>query len=620
MGDLVPNKPHKFQFDKSTRELAERLIKNYLSAHIGKITLAVSFMLVVAIATGVQVKMLEPAINEVLGKGNKDLAILLPVLFFVISVVKGFASYGQTILMQKTGLRVVVALQNQMFHRIVDADLAFINRGATGKLISRFTIDLLFLRDAVTKAFTGIGRDLIKVLVLVAVMIHTNWQLALMVIFVFPASIWPIVYIGKRMRSISDQTQQRLGGITSFLDEVFKGMRQVKADGMEGFERRRASEEFETVFALHYKAGKTRSRTYPIMEIMIGIAGSGILGYAGYRVIAGDNDIVMDINAGQFVTFFLAMVVAYQPVRGLANLNASLQQGMAAAERVFSMIDYKPEIVSKPEAIVLEVKKGEVRFENISFAYEEGKQALSSINLLAPPGQTVALVGPSGAGKSTILNLIPRFYDADQGQINIDGVNVCDVTLDSLRAQISLVSQEVILFNDTVRANIAYGCPGAKESEIIDVAKAAAAHEFISELAEGYDTEVGERGVRLSGGQRQRISIARAMLRNTPILLLDEATSALDSASERKVQEALGRLIDGRTTIVIAHRLSTVTNADVIYVLNEGKIVEQGTHSSLLAEDGLYAQLCRIQFEDNAALGSDSATSQELTPTNTNKA
>ena len=604
----------KFQFDKSTRELAERLIKSYLSAHVGKIAIAVFLMLIVAIATGVQVKMLEPAINEVLGKGNRELALVLPILFFIISVVKGFASYGQTILMQKTGLRVVVALQNQMFHRVVNADLAFIHRGATGKLISRFTIDLLFLRDAVTKAFTGIGRDLIKVVVLVAVMIHTNWQLALMVILVFPASIWPIIYIGKRMRRISDQTQQRIGGITSFLDEVFKGMRQVKADGMENFERNRAEQEFETVFNLHYKAGRTRSRTYPIMEVMIGIAGAGILGYAGYRVITGANDVVMDINAGQFVTFFLAMIVAYQPVRGLANLNASLQQGMAAAERVFSMIDYQPEIVSKPGAIALKVEKGDICFENVSFAYENGKQALSAINIKASSGKTIALVGPSGAGKSSILNLIPRFYDVDSGQVNIDGVNVRDVTLESLRSQISFVSQEVILFNDTIRANIAYGCPQALNSEILAASKAAAAHDFIKELSDGYDTVVGERGVKLSGGQRQRISIARAMLRNAPILLLDEATSALDSASERKVQHAIGRLIDGRTTFVIAHRLSTVTNADLIYVLNEGSVVEQGTHASLLAADGLYAQLCHIQFEDNALIDGADSTNQKSNP------
>lgn len=607
----MAKKSQKFQFDKSTRELVSRLLKNYLSEHVGKIAVAISLMIVVALATGVQVKMLEPAINEVLGKSNKELALMLPILFLAISVVKGFASYGQTVLMQKTGLRVVVELQNQMFHRVIDADLAFIHQDATGKMISRFTIDLLFLRDAVTKAFTGIGRDLIKVVVLVGVMIHTNWQLALMVIFVFPASVYPIVYIGKRMRRISDQTQQRIGGITSFLDEVFKGMRQVKADGMENYERGRASDEFETVFALHYKAGKTRSRTYPIMEIMIGIAGGGILGYAGYRVISGDGSAVMNINAGEFVTFFLAMVVAYQPVRGLANLNASLQQGMAAAERVFSMIDYEPDIVSRPDAKPLAVASGEVRFEDVRFAYEDDKSALAGIDLVAPAGQTVALVGPSGAGKSTILNLIPRFYDVDQGRVTIDGTDVREATLESLRSQISLVSQEVILFNDTVRANITYSCPDATEADIVAAAKAAAAHDFILELSDGYDTEVGERGVKLSGGQRQRISIARAMLRNAPILLLDEATSALDSASERQVQAALGRLMQGRTTLVIAHRLSTVTNADLIYVLNEGKVVEQGTHASLLAEDGLYAHLCRIQFEDSAALGGAQAETPE---------
>ena len=599
----MAKKNPKFQFDKSTRELAGRIMKNYLGDHLGKISMALFLMVVVALATGWQVKMLEPAINDVLRDGNRQQAVLLPILFFLSCLVKGFASYGQTVLMQKTGLRVDVALQNEMFDRIVTADLAYIYGGATGKLMSRFTIDLLYLRDAVTKSFTGIGRDLLKVIVLIGVMFHTHWQLALIVVFVFPASVYPIVYIGKRMRRISDHTQQRIGGITSFLDEVFKGMRQVKADGVEEFERGRASDAFEELFALHYKAGRTRSRTYPIMELMIGIAGSSILGFAGYHVISHGANNSLAIDAGQFVTFFLAMTVAYQPVRALANLNASLQQGMAAAERVFSIVDYRPSIVNKPDAKLLEVTKGEVVFVGVKFSYGEEKNALESIDVKIPAGKTVALVGPSGAGKSTMLNMIPRFYDVKTGAVKIDGVDVRDVTLGSLRSQIAFVSQDAILFNDTIRANIAYGCPELSDEEIIAVAQDAAAHEFIMELSEGYDTDIGERGVKLSGGERQRISIARAMLRNAPILLLDEATSALDAASERQVQKALARLMEGRTTLVIAHRLSTVTKANLIVVMNAGKVVEQGTHASLLADDGLYAQLCRIQFEDSAALG-----------------
>ncbi len=604
----MAKKAPKFQFNKSTWELAGRIMRNYLGDHLGKISMAILLMVVVALATGWQVKMLEPAINDVLRGGDRQQAVLLPILFFITCLVKGFASYGQTVLMQKTGLRVDVALQNEMFDRIVSADLAYIHGDATGKLMSRFTIDLLFLRDAVTKSFTGIGRDLLKVIVLIGVMFHTHWQLALMVLFVFPASVYPIVYIGKRMRRISDHTQQRIGSITSFLDEVFKGMRQVKADGMEEFERGRASNAFEELFSLHYKAGRTRSRTYPIMELMIGIAGGGILGFAGYHVITQGTNNSLAIDAGQFVTFFLAMIVAYQPVRALANLNASLQQGMAAAERVFSIIDYKPSIVSKPDAKTLHVTEGEVEFVNVEFAYEDEKAALKNIDIRIPAGKTVALVGPSGAGKSTMLNMIPRFYDVAMGAVKIDDVDVRDVTLDSLRAQIAFVSQDSILFNDTIKANIAYGCPDFLDEDIIAAAKGAVAHDFIMQLSEGYDTYVGERGVKLSGGERQRISIARAMLRNAPILLLDEATSALDATSERQVQAALSRLMAGRTTLVIAHRLSTVTKADLIVVLNEGTVLEQGTHTSLLANDGLYAQLCRIQFEDNAALNKSDET------------
>jgi subfamily B ATP-binding cassette protein MsbA len=329
---------------------------------------------------------------------------------------------------------------------------------------------------------------------------------------------------------------------------------------------------------------------------MIGLALASVLAWGGHKTLANE------IDVGQFMAFFTAALLAYQPLRSLANLNASLQLGLAAADRIFHLLDYEPEIINAPDAIQLQPRDGGVSFENVSFSYDEEKSALIDTTITFAAGKTTALVGPSGAGKSTILNLIPRFYDAQSGRVLIDGQDIGKVTIGSLRKSIALVSQEVTMFNDTVRANIAYAVDGASDTDVIDAAKAAAAHEFIMELPFGYDTMVGERGLRLSGGQRQRISIARAMLKNAPILLLDEATSSLDSESEHQVHTALTRLMQGRTTIVIAHRLSTVSDADCIYVLEKGRVVESGTHSELYSQDGLYAHYCRMQLDDGQSL------------------
>ncbi len=580
----------------STTGLSQRLFRDYLRGQLKSIAVAVVCMIITAAATAAMAKLVEPALNKLLVKPDENLLWLLPLGFLLAAIVKGSANFVQTVLMQKVGLRMIAMMQDQMFNSIMSADLAYIQSDSTGRQMTRFTNDVQFLRDATVKAFTGIGRDLMMVVFLAAVMIQLNWEMSLIALVFMPISIFPIVYIGRRLRRISRDTQESIGTVASYLDDVFKAAREVKAYATEDYERSRAHEFFESIYNHFLKAGRTRARMSPILETMIGLALASVLAWGGHKTLANE------IDVGQFMAFFTAALLAYQPIRSLANLNASLQLGLAAADRIFHLLDYEPKVIDAPDAIQLQPRDGGVSFDNVSFSYDEEKSALIDTTITFAAGKTTALVGPSGAGKSTILNLIPRFYDAQSGRVLIDGQDIGKVTIGSLRKSIALVSQEVTMFNDTVRANIAYAGDGASDTDVIDAAKAAAAHEFIMELPLGYDTMVGERGLRLSGGQRQRISIARAMLKNAPILLLDEATSSLDSESEHQVHTALTRLMQGRTTIVIAHRLSTVSDADCIYVLEKGRVVESGTHSELYSQDGLYAHYCRMQLDDGQSL------------------
>jgi len=574
----------------STLSLVRRLWRDHMRTHWPRIAAAVLCMILVALCVGVQAKLVEPILDHVLNKGAEWLIWAISLGFLATAIIKGLSNFAQSLLMQSVGLRVVQRLQGEMFHSILNADLAFFGREGTGRQLSRFTNDVNYLRNAVVKAFTGMGRDILVLAVLIGVSLHLNWRMAVAAFVILPLAAFPIVKIGRRLRRVSADTQVEYGQMTALLDDSFKGARQVKAYTIEAHEQGRAEAAFATMYKLVLRAIRIRSTSYPIMETLIGVAIAGILIWGGYQIIWGQTTV------GAFVGFIYALIAAYQPMRSLANINASLQEGLAAAQRIFAVIDYRSPIRECPDAGPLAVTDGAIKIEGATFSYGEDVAALSEISLDVPGGETVALVGPSGAGKSTVLNLIPRFYDVDAGTITIDGQDLRDVTIASLRTAIGLVSQETGLFNDTVRANIAYGRPGASDEDIVAAAQAAAAHDFIQDLPDGYDTLVGERGLRLSGGQRQRIAIARAMLKNAPILLLDEATSALDSESERVVQQALERLTVGRTTIVIAHRLSTVKDADLIYVLDGGRVCEKGTHAELLRKGGLYARLCQVQF------------------------
>jgi subfamily B ATP-binding cassette protein MsbA len=547
-------------------------------------------------ATAGLAKLMEPIIDDVFKSENVHMLQVVSLGVLGLFLIKGLASYGESLTMNYIGQRIIANIQTDLFSHLIRADLQFFHAHSSGTLMSRCTNDVNLMKGVVSNTITSLGKDFITLIFLVSVMFYQDWVLSSITFFVFPVAVIPIVRIGKRMRKISTHTQQETGAFLSFLKEVFQGARLVKAYNMEAHEINRAKKVIESLLKLSLKSNRIKSLSSPIMETLGGIAIVVVISYGGYEVIQGKN------TAGAFFSFIAALLLAYEPMKRLANLNANLQEGLAAATRIFSILDGEPHIQDMPDARIIPIKKGEVSFKKVDFQYETGKQVLKEVSFEIPTGKRIALVGPSGSGKSTLMNLIPRFYDIEKGAILIDGVNIKEVSLMALRNSMALVSQEVTLFDDTIRANILYGRPGASEEDIIKAAKDAAAHAFILKLPKGYDTVVGESGVKLSGGQRQRLSIARALLKNAPLLLLDEATSSLDTKSEHEVQKALDRLMKGRTCLIVAHRLSTVRNAHNIVVLEEGKIVEQGTHNQLVKKAGVYAQLCQWQLvkEDHA--------------------
>ena len=576
--------------------LVARLARDFMRPHAKRIALAFLLMGLAAASTALRAWLMQPVLDNIFLARDGSLLLLLAGGALALAVVKGLSDYGDAVLMTRVGQRIIADVQKALFARLMRADLAYFHAHPTGTLISRFTSDAVLLRGAAANVLGGMGKDAVTVAFLIAVMFYQDWLLGLVSFFVFPLAIHPIVGIGRRIRRVAANTQAEIGQLTTLLSQTFQGARHVKAYGMEAYEERRAAGLFERLFALIVRAGRTRSRASPMMEALGGAAIAAVILYGGHQVIAGTR------TPGALFSFITALLLAYQPLKNLANLNSSLQEGLAAAERIFEVLDIEPTIRDKPGARPLRIAGGEIRFDSVRFGYASSAVALDGLSLVVPAGYTVALVGPSGAGKSTILNLIPRFFDVDAGSIAIDGQDVRSVTLASLRGAIALVAQEVSLFDDTVHANIAYGRFDASGAEVEAAARAAAADGFIRELPNGYGTLVGEHGVRLSGGQRQRIAIARAMLKDAPILLLDEATSALDSESERQVQAALRALMHGRTTLVIAHRLSTVQGADLICVVDRGHIVEIGRHAELLAHDGRYARLHATQFADEPGL------------------
>lgn len=583
-------------FDSTTGALVTRLLREHIRPYRYRFLLALVFMVLAAIATAALPWLLKPIFDDVFHSGRVDLLALLCGAVFLSFFIKGAASYGEAVTMMYVGQRIISDIQNRLFKHLMRADLAFFHEMTSGDLISRFTNDINLMRNAVATVVVGLGKDALTLAFLVGLMFSRDWTLASIAFVVFPLTVFPIAKIGRKMRKVASRTQEELSNFTSQLTQVFQGVRVVKAYGMEDYETQKAKSLIERLFGLIYKTARVRSAMHPIIETLGGLAIISVLAYGGWQVIHASR------TTGDFMSFILALLLVYEPLKRLGNLNSNLQEGLAAAVRVFDVIDITPAIKDLPLSKTLPPVQGDLTFHDVTFLYPNGRRAIKDLSVTIPTGTTVAFVGASGAGKSTLINLIARFYDVTSGSIMIDGYNIKDVTIESLREKIALVSQEVVLFDDTIANNIAYGNQKASQEDIVAAAKAAAADEFIQRLPQQYDTVVGENAVKISGGQRQRLAIARAMLKNAPILLLDEATSALDTDSERQVQSALKVLMKGRTTLMVAHRLSTVVEATMIYVLDDGEIVESGNHHQLLGQAGVYARLWQAQSQTSMVL------------------
>lgn len=568
-------------------------ILSYLHQYRFRLIVACLCAAGVAGMSGLYAWLVQPVLDEIFIAKDQLLLLVLPLVILGAATLKGLFSYGQAYLMSYVGYRVVAEVRQQLFGHFLRMSLPFHRKHSSGRLVARVINDVNEMANAIPNVIRDLFQQGLTLLVLTGVAFYQNWRLATALLVVMPVSIYAIVKIGRRLRKLAVRGQESMGDMASTLKEAFAGIRLVKAYGGEQVEQQRFAKGNAAYVRAFTKSGQLSALTSPLLEV-IGIGGIAfIIWYGGFSVIDGQ------MKPGEFFSFLAAMFLAYAPLKKLASANVLVQRAIAAANRVFEMLDMEHEFVRDRGRATLPDISRSLEFQNVSFRYEGSDDpAIERINLTVKFGEVIALVGKSGSGKSTLMSLVPRFYDPSEGRILIDGMDLKEVTLTSLRAQIAIVSQETVLFDESVRANIAYGRPDASEEEIVQAAQAGYAWEFIEELPDGLATLIGENGVTLSGGQRQRLAIARAILRNPPLLILDEATSALDTESERKVQAALAELMKNRTTLVIAHRLSTVQHADRIVVLDEGRVVEAGIHHELLRRNGVYTRLHQTQFHD----------------------
>lgn len=562
----------------------------YIKGNRFNLFLAMICMVVVAATTAATAFIVKPVLDDIFLNKNVTMLRIIPFAVVIIFVLRGVGMYGQEFLMQYVGESIIKRLRDSLYDRITDLSLAFFHKERTGVLMSRITFDVNVIKNMVSTAVTGALRDCFSIVGLTGVIFYRDWKLALISFFVLPFAFFPIVKFGRRVRRFSTRGQESMADLNAFLHETFTGNKIVKAFGREDDEKKFFFEKSHKVFRFEVKSLRAKALTSPVMEVLGGIGVALVIWYGGNGVVAGTS------TPGTFFSFMTAVMLLYPPVKKLTKLNNTVQQGLAAVDRVFDILETESEIHDASDPIAIQTGSHQITFDNVSFSYDGSETVLKNINLDVNPGEVIALVGMSGGGKTSLVNLIPRFYDVTQGAIKLDGVDIKDIAISDLRKEVAIVTQEPILFNDTIKRNIAYGKPNATDLEIENAAKAAYIYKFIDSLPKRFDTVIGELGSRLSGGEKQRMCIARALLKDAPILILDEATASLDTEAERLVQKALENLMQSRTSFVIAHRLSTIAYANRIIVIIGGRIVEEGQHEDLLEQKGEYYNLYQMQY------------------------
>jgi subfamily B ATP-binding cassette protein MsbA len=590
---VTKNKKHPINSPdyKNNFYLAKRLFITYVFPYKFKFFISIALMFVVAGTTAAHAYLVKPALDEVFVKKNISVLVIIPVVIMAITIVKALASYFQMLMMNYINIYITADLRKELYGHFIYSDISDLNRTSSGTMISKIMMEIGRITGGISVAVNGFFKQLITLLALIGVMFYQSFELAVIAFIGFPLAVYPVYRIGKKLRNLSFGDQAIAQKFLSQMDDSLQYGKLVKSYNCEAFEVKRMGGIIENMVKIGKKIQRLSLISSPFVEMLGGVGVACVIWYGGFQVMNGTT------TPGAFFSFFTAMMMAYKPLKSVSGMNSGIQLGLGATERYFRTLDKKPKIIDKRGAKIIKDVKGNIKFENIKFSYSEDKVALNGVNFDVEAGKVVALVGPSGGGKSTIMSMILRFYDPETGVISLDGHDLRDLTIDSLRSSMSVVNQEVMMFDDNIVENIRYGKENATEEEIINAAKMAEADEFIKDLPNKYHTQIGQNGIMLSGGQRQRIAIARAILYNSPILLLDEATSALDPISEHLVKNAINKLMKGKTTIVIAHRLSTVMHADKICVVMKGQIVEEGTHKELLKKDGDYANLYNKQFE-----------------------